>query len=197
MTEREKLKKGMLFYDLTEGLPEERQMGKELAYDYNHIRPSDKRKREETARKMFGKIGKTFLIEAPVNFAYGSHIFIGDNFYSNFNLVIVDDADVFIGDNVKFAPNVVISTAGHPVDPALRLTQKLYAFSVTIKNDVWLGSGVIVNPGVTIGENTVIGAGSIVTKDVPANVIAFGNPCRVFRKINENDKKYYYKNLKV
>jgi len=197
MTEREKIKSGLLFADMTEGLPEERLRGKELIYDYNHTRPSEQIKREKIAGKLFGRIGREFWIEPPVHFAYGNHIFIGDNFYSNFNLVIIDDTNVFIGNNVLFGPNVTISTTGHPIDHELRNTLGMYSFTITIKNNVWIGSGVIINPGVTIEENSVIGAGSVVTKDIPPNVIAVGNPCRVLRAINEDDKIYYYKNRRV
>jgi galactoside O-acetyltransferase len=195
--ERENLKCGKLFTDMTEGLPEERLKGKELVYDYNHTRPSEEEKRIEIAKKLFGKIGNDSWIEPPINLAYGTHVFIGDNFYANFNLVIVDDNEVIIGNHVLFGPNVTISTTGHPIDRELRQSGKMYSFPVTIKDNVWLGSGVITNPGITIGENSIIGAGSVVTKDIPANVIAVGNPCKVLREINENDKIYYYKDHKV
>lgn len=197
MTEREKLKNNMLFTDMTEGLPEERRMGKEMVYDFNHTRPSENEKRIEIAKKLFGKIGTNFWIEPPIHLAYGKHTLIGDYFYSNFGLVIVDDNEVIIGDHVLFGPNVTISTTGHPIDPNLRKSGYMYSFSVVIRNGVWLGSGVIVNPGITIGENTVIGAGSIVTKDIPSNVIAVGNPCRILREVSEKDRIYYYKNRKT
>ncbi|MCK1994744.1 galactoside O-acetyltransferase [Peribacillus muralis] len=197
MTQRERIRKGLLFTDMTEGLPEERLRGKELVYDFNQTRPSEVKKREEIANKLFGRIGKDFWIEPPLHLAYGSNIFVGENFYANFNLTIVDDTTVIIGDNVLFAPNVVISTTGHPVDPDLRNTGQMYAFPVTIEDNVWIGSGVIINPGITIGKNSIIGAGSVVTKDIPPNVIAVGNPCKILREISDRDKKYYYKNLKV
>ncbi len=197
MTEREKLHSGKLFTDLTEGLPEERLYCKELIYDYNRTRPSEQDKRHQIAKKLFGKLGKNYWIEPPINFAYGSNISVGDNFYANCNLVIVDDTKVVIGDNVLLAPNVTISTTGHPIDPTLRQTGKMYAFQVTIEDNVWIGSNVAIMPGVKIGKNTVIGAGSVVTKDIPSNVIAVGNPCRVLRSINEQDKIYYFKGHRV
>lgn len=197
MTQRERIRNGLLYTDKTEGLPEERMRGKELVYCFNQTRPSEIEKRKNIAQNLFGKIGKDFWIEPPIHFAYGSNIFVGDHFYANFNLTIVDDIDVIIGNHVLFAPNVTISTTGHPIDPDLRKTAQLYSFPVTIEDNVWLGSGVIINPGVTIGRNSVVGAGSVVTKDIPPNVIAVGNPCRVLREISDRDKIIYYKDLKV
>ncbi len=197
MSMRERIAKGMLFTDMGEGLPEERLCGKELMYDFNHTRPSEEDKRRDLIGKMFGKVGKNVWIEPPVRFAYGRNIFIGDNFYANFNLTLVDDYTITIGNNVLIAPNVTISVTGHPVDPELRNTGAMYAFPVTLGDNVWIGSNVVINPGVTIGENTVIGAGSVVTGDIPPNVVAVGVPCKVLRPITPRDKAYYYKNLSV
>jgi galactoside O-acetyltransferase len=179
---------GELYTDQCEGLPEERLAGKELAYDYNMTRPSEEARRQEILKKMFGSLGENGWIEPPVRVAYGSHTHIGDNFYANFNFVVVDDATVTIGDNVMVAPNVTISTAGHPIDPEIRVTGQQFSLPVTIEDNVWLGTGVIINPGVTIGRNSVIGAGSVVTKSIPANMVAAGVPCRVLREINAEDK---------
>lgn len=197
MTIREKIAAGSLFTDMGEGLPEERLRGKELMYDFNNTRPSEEGKRIELIRQMFGKVGKNPWIEPPVHFAYGRNIFIGDNFYANFNFTIVDDYTVKIGDNVLIAPNVTISVTGHPVHRDLRKNGEMYAFPVTIGDYVWVGSNVVINPGVTIGENSVIGAGSVVTRDIPPNVVAAGVPCRVLREIDDRDKEYYYRDLKV
>lgn len=197
MSMREKIASGMLFTDMCEGLPEERLHGKELMYDFNNTRPSEEEKRIKLMNKMFGKIGKNSWIEPPIHFAYGSNIFIGENFYANFNFTIVDDYTVTIGDNVLIAPNVTISVTGHPVHHELRKNGEMYSFPVTIGNYVWIGSNVIINPGVTIGENSVIGAGSVVTKDIPPNVVAVGVPCKVLREINDKDKEYYYKDFRV
>ncbi|MGG5947733.1 galactoside O-acetyltransferase [Salmonella enterica] len=194
---REKIKKGMLFTDLTEGLPEERLRGKELMYDYNHTRPSEENKRRELIAQMFGKIGRNAWIEPPISFSYGKNIYIGDNFYANFNLTIVDDYTVTIGNNVMVAPNVTISVTGHPVHFSLRMQGEMFSFPVTIGNNVWIGSQVVINPGVTIGDNSVIGADSVVTKDIPPDVVAAGVPCRVLRKITQRDKEYYYRDLKI
>lgn len=197
MSSREKIKAGMLFTDMGEGLPEERLRGKELMYDFNHTRPSEEKKRIELIHKMFGKVGKNPWIEPPIRFSYGSNIFIGDCFYANFNFTVVDDYTVTIGDNVLIAPNVTISVTGHPVHHELRENGEMFSFPVTIGNNVWIGSNVVINPGVTIGNNSVIGAGSIVTKDIPANVVAAGVPCNVIREITDRDKEYYYKDFKV
>ncbi|MCN4478058.1 galactoside O-acetyltransferase, partial [Escherichia coli] len=136
-------------------------------------------------------------VEPPVYFSYGSNIYIGRNFYANFNLTIVDDYTVTIGDNVLIAPNVTLSVTGHPVHHELRKNGEMYSFPITIGNNVWIGSHVVINPGVTIGDNSVIGAGSVVTKDIPPNVVAAGVPCRVIREINDRDKQYYFKDFKV
>lgn len=197
MTTREKMKQGKIYTDMCEGLPEERLRCKELVYDFNNTRPSDVDKRAEIMRQLFGSVGKDAWIEPPIRLAYGSHIHIGDSFYANFNLVIVDDVDVSIGNHVIIAPNVMISTTGHPVDPDLRRPANLFSFPVTIEDDVWIGAGAIILPGITIGKNSVIGAGSVVTKNIPANVVAVGNPCRVLRTISDRDKTCYYKDLKV
>ena len=122
---------------------------------------------------------------------------VGKNFYANFNLTLVDDTDVFIGDDVMIGPNVTIATGTHPICPELRRKNYQFNLPIHIGNCVWIGAGSIVLPGVTIGDNSVIGAGSVVTKDIPSNVVAYGNPCRVIRKINENDYRYYYKHLKI
>lgn len=197
MTMRERIAQGKLFTDLCEGLPEERLKGKELMYDFNHARPYEEEKRKELLKQMFGRIGKNPWIEPPIYFSYGSNIFIGDNFYANFNFTIVDDYTVTIGDNVLIAPNVTITVTGHPVHHELRKSGEMYSFPVTIEDNVWIGSNVVINPGVTIGKNSVIGAGSVVTKDIPPNVVAVGIPCKVLKEITDRDKEYYYRDLRV
>lgn len=194
---RERMQNGQIYTDLGEGLPEERLYGKELVYDYNLTRPSEEEKRNEILKRLFGHVGKNIWIEPPLRVAYGNRTYIGDNFYANFNLVLVDDINIFIGNNVMFAPNVTISTTGHPIHPNLRKNGEQFSFPVKIEDNVWIGSGVVILPGVTIGENSVIGAGSVVTKDIPKNVVAVGNPCKVLRPITDRDRKYYYKDLKV
>lgn len=197
MTIREKMKNGLLYTDMGEGLEEERINCKELIYDYNLTRPSQINERKEILKKLLASTGENFFIEPPLHMAYGKNTHIGENFYANFNLVIVDDGDVYIGDNVMIAPNVTISPTGHPVEPETRKLGMQFSIPVKIGNNVWIGSNSVILPGVSIGDNSVIGAGSIVTRDIPPNVVAVGNPCKVLRPINENDKKYYYKDKKI
>jgi len=197
MTIREKMERGMLYTDMGEGLPEERLRCKELVYDFNSSHPSEEEKRLEILKQLFGSIGENSWIEPPIRLAYGKHIHIGNCFYANFNFVVVDDGDVYIGNHVMIAPNVTISTTGHPVDSNLRRPGTQFSFPVTIEDNVWIGVGAIILPGITIGKNSVIGAGSVVTKDVQENVVAVGNPCRILRTISDRDKVYYFKNLRV
>jgi len=176
---------------------EQRQLAKELCFDYNHTRPTELEKKQEILDKLLGGRGKSIWLEAPINFAYGSNTFIGDHFYANFNLTVVDDGECRIGDYVMIAPNVVISTTGHPVHPSFRDKGAQFSLPVVIKDHVWIGSNVTILPGVTIGENSVIGAGSVVTRDIPDNVVAGGVPCRVMREITDEDKLYYRKGVKI
>lgn len=194
---REKMRKGLIYIDNHEELIKERLNGKELVYDYNNTRPSEEEKRIEILHKLFGHAGENIWIEPPLRVAYGKNVHIGNNFYANFNLVLVDDIEIFIGNNVMIAPNVTITVTGHPIHPSLRKNGDQFSFPVKIEDNVWIGSNVVILPGITIGRNSVIGAGSIVTKDIPANVVAVGNPCKVLREITDRDKEYYYKNLKV
>jgi acetyltransferase-like isoleucine patch superfamily enzyme len=193
MAEKEKILVGRPF-KVTDEILKERLFAQELIFDFNSLHPSEDEKRNAIIKKLFGQTGNKFFIKTPFYCDYGCNISVGDNFFANFNCIIVDIAKVNIGNNVLFAPNVKLFTTGHPAHYESRgLT---YAFPINIGNNVWIGGGSIVNPGVTIGDNTVIGSGSVVTKDIPANVIAFGNPCRVNREITDNDKQYYYKKLK-
>ncbi|MEZ8543822.1 sugar O-acetyltransferase [Vibrio splendidus] len=169
----------------------------EVLYDFNHARPSEGDKRQQIMKQLFAEVGEGCYIEPPLNANWGRHTHLGDNVYVNFNLTLVDDTDVFIGDNVMIAPNVTIATGTHPISPELRLKAAQFNVPVRIGNNVWLGAHTVVLPGVTIGENSVIGAGSIVTKDIPANVVAVGNPCRVVREINERDREYYHKDRRI
>ena len=197
MSIRDRIKAGKLFTDMGEGLPQERLRGKELMYEFNHTRPSEVEKRERLIREMFATVGENAWIEPPIYFSYGSNIHIGKNFYANFNFTIVDDYTVTIGDNVLIAPNVTITVTGHPVHHELRKSGEMFSFPVTLGNNVWIGSNVVINPGITIGDNSVIGAGSVVTNNIPPDVVAVGVPCRVIRNINERDREYYYQNYKV
>lgn len=167
-------------------------------YDFNMTRPTEFEKRQKLMKEMFAEIGDGCYIEPPFHANFGgAHCHWGDHIYANFNLTMVDDTHIYVGDYTMFGPNVTIATAGHPILPELREKAYQYNAPVHIGKNCWLGAGVIVLPGVTIGDNVVIGAGSIVTKDLPPNVVAVGNPCRILRKINEHDKEYYFKNRKI
>ncbi len=169
----------------------------DVLYDFNHTRPTESKRRQQIMKKLFAEMGDNCYIEPPLQANWGIHTHIGKNFYSNFNLTLVDDTHIYIGDDVMIGPNVTIATAGHPVDPDLRRQVAQFNIPVTIGNTVWIGANSVILPSVTIGDNTVIGAGSIVTKDIPSNVVAVGNPCRVLREINERDKVYYFKNQRI
>ena len=198
---KEKMKSGYLYrcYDdiLGEELVKKLAKCKELLYEFNHTRPCELDKRDKNIRQVFRGVGENCYIEPPLNANWGCNTKVGKNFYSNFNLTLVDDADITIGDYVMIAPNVVIATGTHPIDPSLREQNYQFNLPITIGNRVWIGAGSIILPGVTIGDDTVIGAGSVVTKDIPSGVVAFGNPCVVQRKITERDRIYYYKNRKI
>lgn len=184
MTEKEKMLAGMIYdanYDPQ--LNEERLECKELCRDYNDLRPKDMEGRDRLLRRIIGKTAGALVIEQPFHCDYGYNISVGNNFYANFNLVILDEATVTFGDDVFIAPNCGFYTAGHPLNAAERNRGLEYARPITVGNSVWIGANVAVLPGVTIGDNCVIGAGSVVTRDIPANSVAVGNPCRVIKRI--------------
>ncbi|WP_018610209.1 sugar O-acetyltransferase [Uliginosibacterium gangwonense] len=193
MNQRDRMLAALPYKAWLDGLSEERMRAKEILFDHNNCRPSQVEERQRLLRLLLGKIGQNFNIEQPFRCDYGYNIEIGENFYANYGCLILDVAKVTIGNNVQFAPNVSILTAGHPLHPQSRNSGYEYGIPIQIGHNVWLGANVIVNPGVSIGENTVIGAGSVVTKAMPANVVAAGNPCRVLRSITDEDRKYYYK----
>ncbi len=169
----------------------------DLAHLYNQTLPSDSEKREEIIRRLIPDLGEHACIEQPLRLAYGHKLHIGDYFYANFNLTMVNEADIYIGNHVMFAPNVTISTTGHPVHYQLRPRAEQFSLPVRIGDYVWIGANVIILPGVTIGDHSVIGAGSIVTHDIPANVVALGTPCRVIREITGEDLIYDRKGHKA
>ena len=170
----------------------------ELLYDYNATRPSEGEKRSGLLTKMFAEVGEGCWIEPPLHANWAGHfVHLGTGVYANFNLTLVDDTAIYIGDHTMLGPNVTIATAGHPILPSLRSKGIQYNAPVHIGKNCWFGAGVIVVPGVTIGDNTVVGAGSVVTKDLPANVVAVGDPCRVLRPINEHDRQYYFKDHRI
>lgn len=193
----DKLRSGELYSCIDPELQRRQQECLEVLYDYNHSRPGETKRRVELLNKLLANMGENCYIEPPLHANWGCHTHLGNNVYANFNLTLVDDTDIYIGDSVMLGPNVVLATAGHPVDPELRRLVYQFNQPIHIGNNVWLGAGVIVLPGVTIGDNSVVGAGSVVTKDIPANVVAVGNPCRILREINEHDREYYWRDLKI
>ena len=198
MTVREKMHQTELYLPTDPTIWKEQRQCLEKQYDYNHTRPGESEKREALLRELFADIGEGCYIEPPLHANWGGHhVHLGKHVYANFNLTLVDDTHITIGDYTMIGPNVVIATGGHPVLPSLRQEGYQYNAPVHIGKNCWLGAGVIVVPGVTIGDNTVIGAGSVVTKDLPSNVVAVGNPCRVLRQINEHDEIYYFKNRTI
>lgn len=176
-----------------DGLSEERMENKKRIYRYNSLSPEQGEEQAALIKEIIGKCGENIWIETPFHCDYGWNIEVGENFFANYNLTILDVGKVVIGKNAQIAPNVSIYTAGHPVHPDSRNTGYEYGIGVTIGDNVWLGGNTVINPGVTIGNKVVIGAGSVVTKNLPDDVIAVGNPCRVLRKITEEDRKYYFK----
>ena len=167
-------------------------------YDFNMTRPTEQEKRQALMKEMFAELGKGVYIEPPFHANWGgAHCHFGDYVYANFNLTCVDDTHIYVGENTMLGPNVILATAGHPILPELREKGYQYNMPIHIGKNCWLGAGVIVLPGVTIGDHSVIGAGSIVTRDIPANVVAVGNPCRVLRPIGEKDREYYFQDRKI
>ena len=181
-----------------ERLIEEQLKRLDMVHDYNNLKSSQQIEKKEMLKNMFAEIGESCYIETPFYANWGGkNVHIGDHFYSNYNLMLVDDGKITIGDNVMIAPNVILCSATHPISPNLREKGMEYNMPVKIGNRVWIGANVVVMPGVTIGDNSVIGAGSVVTKDIPANVVAFGNPCKVHREITEQDEIFYNRNCKI
>ena len=198
MTIEEKMHNQSIYWPSDEKLMQEQALCLEKLYDFNATRPSEFEKRIALLKEMFAEIGDNCYIEPPLHANWGGkHVHFGNNVYANFNLTIVDDTHVFVGDCTLIAPNVILATGTHPILPELR--EKGYQFNAPIKigRNCWIGAGAIVLPGVTIGDNSVIGAGSIVTKDIPSNVVAVGNPCKVLRPISDRDKTFYFRDKKI
>ena len=190
MTMHERIMAGKLFTDMCEGMPQERLEAKQRMKRFNDSQPEDVEGRMKLLGEIFGKPCDAW-IEPPFYFCYGRHISVGKGTYINVNCNFIDDGKITIGDAVMFGPAVTIATVGHPINPKMR--EYMYCDHVTIGNNCWIGANSVICPGVTIGDNTVIGAGSVVTKDIPANCVAAGNPCKVIRQIDESDMKYYYR----
>lgn len=195
---KDKLHTTELYFPEDEEIMKEQLQCLNKLYDFNQTRPIEQDKRAEMLEEMFAEVGDGCYIEPPLHANWGGKfVHLGKNVYANFNLTLVDDTHIYIGDYTLLGPNVVIATAGHPILPELREKAFQYNASVRIGRNCWLGAGVVVLPGVTIGDNVVVGAGAVVTKDLPAGVIAVGNPCRILRKIDERDKETYFKGRKI
>ena len=194
----ERMHSGKLYFCDDPALAAEQLIWLDKVYDYNALKPSQQEEKKRLLKEMFAEIGEGCYLETPFYANWGGrHVHLGDGVYANFNLTLVDDCEIFIGDHVMIGPNVVLATGTHPVNPRLRYQQAQYNLPIHIEENVWIGAGSVVLPGVTIGKNSVIGAGSVVTKDIPANVVAAGSPCRILRQIGELDQQYYAKDLKI
>lgn len=198
MTIREKMHNTELYLPTDPEIMKEQQGYMNLLYDFNHTRPTESDKREALLKELFADLGEGCFIEPPLHANWGGHhVHFGKNVYANFNLTLVDDTHIYIGDHTMIGPNVVIATGGHPLLPELRQKGYQYNVPVHIGKNCWIGAGAIIVPGITIGDHSVIGAGSVVTKDIPSNVLAVGNPCKVLREINDYDREYYYRDRKI
>ncbi|WP_435131152.1 sugar O-acetyltransferase [Plesiomonas shigelloides] len=186
-----------VYFCTDEALAQAQQQCLEILYDFNQTRPSEMPRRQALLEQLLAEVGTDCYIEPPLRANWGRHTHLGHHVYANFNLTLVDDTHIYIGDYVMIGPNVTLATAGHPIAPEYRKRLAQFNLPVRIGNNVWIGAGCVVLPGVTIGENSVIGAGSIVTRDIPANVVAFGNPCAVVRPISERDREFYYKDRRI
>ena len=198
MAMKDKMHKGELYLPGDPEILEEQFRRLALLYEYNHTLPSNQRRKAELLREMLAEVGEDCYIETPLFANWGGkHVHFGKCVYGNFNLTLVDDTHIYVGDYTMMGPNVTIATAGHPILPELREQQYQYNAPVHIGKCCWIGAGAIILPGVTIGDNVVVGAGSVVTKDLPSNVVAVGNPCRVLRPVGQRDREYYFKDRKI
>ena len=198
MTEYERMIAGLLYDPCDEEIMAMQFPYQDKLWEFNKLKPSDIAGKQTYMKEVFAECGEDCYIELPFRANWGGkHVHFGSEVYANFNLTLVDDGHIYIGDKVMIGPNVTIATANHPIDSGLRDKGLQYNRDVYIGANTWLGAGVIVVPGVKTGKNVVIGAGSVVTKDIPDNVVAVGNPCKVLREVSERDKVYYYKNDKI
>lgn len=198
MGERDKLHTGDLYLPNDPDVIEEQLGYMELLYDYNQTRPREQERRQALLRRMLAEVGEECWIEPPFHANWGGrHVHFGKGVYANYGLTLVDDTHIYVGDYTMFGPHVTVATAGHPILPELREQGYQFNMPVHIGRNCWLGAGVIVLPGVTIGDNVVVGAGSVVTKDLPDNVVAVGNPCRVLREVGERDRQFYYRDRRI
>ncbi len=193
MEQKERMLAELPYLAFGEELNGERMECKKKVYELNHLHPDQYDRIPGLLKELFGETGESVYMEPPFHCDYGYNIEVGENFGANYNCTILDVAKVKIGKNALFGPNVSIYTAGHPLHPEARNSGYEYGIPITIGDNVWIGGNSVILPGVTIGSNVVIGGGSVVAKDIPDWVVAVGNPCRVVRKITEEDRKYYFK----
>lgn len=197
MNHKERMLANLPYKSWMDGLKEESMENKKKVFRYNNLPPDAEEERDRLIREILGKTQEGYLnIESPFHCDYGYNIEVGTNFFANYNFIVLDVGKVKIGNDCMMGPNVAIYTAGHPIHPESRNSGYEYGIDVSIGDNVWIGGNVCIMPGVNIGNNVVIGAGSVVTKDIPDNVIAVGNPCKVVREITEEDRDYYYKDRK-
>lgn len=198
MDNLERMKAGLLYDPSTSDVMDYQLSLLDKMVEYNNTLPREQERRQALLKELFGAVGEGCYIEAPYHANWGGkNVYMGNHVYANFNLTLVDDANIYIGNDVMFAPNVVVATAGHPLNPALREKGYQYNQEVRIGNNVWVGANATILPGVTIGDNTVIGAGAVVSRDLPPNVLAMGVPARVFRELGEHDRKYYFRDKEI
>ncbi len=198
MTEAEKMEKGLIYDSTVKEILDVQAACVQYMKEYNTLGLGDEERLTELLNLSFAEVGENTFIQPPYYANWGgAHVHLGSSVYANFNLTLVDDGHIYIGDKTMIGPNVTIATAGHPILPSLRKKALQYNVDVHIGKNVWIGAGAVILPGITIGDNSVIGAGSIVTKDIPSNVVAVGNPCQVLREIGEHDKDFYYKDRRI
>lgn len=198
MTQYERMVAGLIYDPGDEEIMNEQMPLADGLWEFNQLKPSQFEEKMKYMHEVFAECGEGCYIELPFRANWGGkHLHLGNRVYANFNLTVVDDGHIYIGDNVMFGPNVVIATANHPIQPELRARALQYNKDVHIGNNVWVGAGAVIVPGVTIGDNSVIAGGTVVNKDIPANVVAGGNPCRIIREIGPHDDEFFYKDEKI
>lgn len=198
MTQYERMVKGLLYDPADPEIMEEQSGYQEALWAFNQLKPAEMEKKQQYMHEVFAECGENCYIELPLRANWGGHhLHLGSGIYANSNLTLVDDGHIYVGDQVMFGPNVIVATAGHPVDPELRSRGLQFNNDVRIGANAWIGAGAVIMPGVRIGANSVIGAGAVVTKDIPDGVVAAGNPCRVLRPVSERDRICFYKEEKI
>ena len=198
MTQYERMVKGLIYDPADQEIMAEQTVYQDKCWEFNQLKPTDYEKKQAYMKEVFAECGENCYIELPLRANWGGHhLHFGSGIYANSNLTLVDDGHIYVGDKVMFGPNVVITTANHPIDGELRAKGLQYNKDVYIGENAWIAANVVILPGVHVGKNTVIGAGSVVTKDIPDGVVAVGNPCRVLREVGEHDRVYFYKDEKI